>query len=199
MNHFKKISMTVLLTSLSLFAGGKVNYEAKMMPEKNIEKFNSTWYVGGSIGAAGVQSYYYGTDTVADIALKVGYELNQYFAVELMGSFGINDGKQLSHDYSYGFYLKPQYPIAKRYKLHALLGYARTKISFDNEFEYNGIRDNETVQNDFSYGIGVDYELSNTITFYLDAIRWIDKEETISILKYKANVDGIYLGISYRF
>lgn len=86
---------------------------------------------------------------------RLGYDFNQYVGVEgrfLTGSIG--DG--LFDTTHYGIYLKPKTPVSERVNIYALLGYGHTEVETDcgtvqDTFKHNG----------FSYGIGLEFDLSS--------------------------------------
>jgi OOP family OmpA-OmpF porin len=131
--------------------------------------------------------------------LRAGYDFNKYMGIEVRTTYGISDGDQLAHDYTYGLYLKPQYPINEKINLYGLLGYATTKISFDNEVAFNGITNDYTKQSDISFGVGLDYHVSDHWSVFADVVRYIDKETTKPEGKYASKVDAFSVGLSYNF
>jgi OOP family OmpA-OmpF porin len=194
-------ALAALLVSTSLHAGGGKNIapsDASVVAVPTLPTA-SKFYLGLGLGVDRVNSFLYGTDTAYSAVLKAGYDFNQYVGIEARGTYGISDGDQLGHDYSYGLYLKPQYPINEKVNLYGLLGYAQTKISFDNQVAFNGNTNNYTTQSDFSFGAGVDYKINSDWSVYADAVRYIDKETTRPEGKYAAKVDSFSLGVAYHF
>ena len=202
----KKIFKYALVASLvitSLYAGGGKDIaptEAEVVEiPAVIAAMGSNIYVGGGLSVDSVNSFLYGTDTVYSGLVRVGYDFNEYLGLEARGTVGVSDGDELSHDYSYGLYLKPQYAINDTYTVYGLVGYASTKISFDNEVAFNGIRNDHTTQNGFSFGAGIDYKLSKVWSLFLDATRLIDESVVKPEGEYAVKVDSIALGASFRF
>ena len=162
----KKIIVASLLTlttfSINSYAGGK--YVAPVeAPVAVIPAITpSPWYLGAGI----VWAKLYGCDLVncsyEDVTygamIRGGYEFNEYFGVEARGIRTFLDegpfgGTPLQH---IGIYAKPQYPVAERVNIYALLGYGYT------ENLGNGARLNY-FDNDhgFSAGVGLEYDLSD--------------------------------------
>jgi opacity protein-like surface antigen len=196
------VSCLVALLSTGLYAGGnmtKVNAEVEPYVPAPMVKSDQAFYAGLGVSAGQVESHYYGKDTVVGVTGKVGYNLSKYLAVEFRGTKGLKDGSQLGLDYSYGLYLKPQYPVNADLSVYGLLGYAQTKISFDNEVAFNGISNNYTTQNDFSFGVGLDYKLNEDWSLFIDVMRLIDKETTQLEGKYASRVNAITFGFVYHF
>jgi len=192
----KNLILVTLLGGL-LNAGGN-EFLAKTTPIAVVDKAHK-YYVGLGLSAGEVSSYYYGKDNIAALKLKAGYNISKYLAVELRIYRALKDGKQLGLDYSYGLYLKPQYPINNKLSVYALIGYAKTKISFDNEYEFNGIKNNYTTQKDISYGIGVDYKIAKHWSISADVTKLINKTTTKKEGKYASKVNTVSAGIVYGF
>jgi len=193
---------SAILLSTSSYAGGDTKkispaQEPYLKIPMTIEDKN--FYVGLGVSAAQVNSHVYDKETLLDVSAKVGYNLSKYLAIEFRGSIGVNDGDKLGHEYSSGIYLKPQYPVDDDLTLYALLGYAQSKITFENEEAFNGVRNNYTTQNGFSFGLGLDYKLSEDWSLFVDAIRYIDESTTRLEGKYGIKVDAITFGVSYHF
>ncbi|MCF6245345.1 MAG: porin family protein [Sulfurovum sp.] len=203
----KKTILTMCATTLLgtlLYAGGSKEVapvEASIAPIMEQQKPKTTpFYIGGGIGMDNVSSFLYGPDTVYSGVLRLGYNYNKYIGVEARGMYGFTEGDKLSHDYSYGLYLKPQYPITQTWGVYGLLGYAQTKISFENEAAFNGNTNNYTEQSGVSFGAGVDYKVMDAWSVYLDAVRLIDESETKPEGTFAIKVDSIInLGVTYNF
>jgi len=62
-----------------------------------------------------------------------------------------------------------------------------------------GFRNNYTTQNDFSFGVGVDYKLNEKWSLFVDVMRLIDKETTRPEGKYASRVNALTFGVVYHF
>jgi len=199
-NKLIVLSATAILCSTTLFAGGGKNIvpsnaEVVEVPAMLVD---SDMYVGIGLGMAQVSSELY-DDDVLDATIKIGYNLHKYLAIEARGSMGFSDGDHLSHDYSYGLYLKPQYPMNDTFSIYGLLGYAKSKISFENEVDFNGITNDYTRQGGVSFGAGVEYILNNHWSLSVDAVRYIDESNVKPEGEYAIKVDAFNIGVNYRF
>jgi len=131
--------------------------------------------------------------------LRVGWDFNPYFGIEaryLRNDFGI-DLANITH---YGIYLKPQYHITNKTNIYALAGYGHTNIKCAV-----GVKGaNDQSYNAFSFGAGVEYDLSG------DRGGQGDEEEgwglfadwqNLAMKKgtYKVNVNVVSAGITYDF
>ena len=122
------------------------------------------FYVGIGLLWAGTSRDCFGEGECPDVRLKdttwggivrAGYEYNQYIGVEVraLTSSLESDWAELTH---YGIFLKPSMPVSEQMNIYGLLGYGHTEIDTDcvaihDTFKYDG----------FSYGIGLEYDLSN--------------------------------------
>jgi len=200
----KKILMTgctALLLATGAYAGGDIANIAEVEPYVEVQAPTETkqFYAGLGVSVERVNSHVFPKETVTDITGRVGYDFSKYLGVEFRGTMGVSDGDKLGHDYSYGLYLKPQYPVTKELSIYALAGYAQSKISFDNEVAFNGIHNNYTIQNGFSFGVGVAYKLDEDWSLFVDATRLIDKSTTQVEGEYAIKVDGVTFGFVYHF
>jgi len=208
-HKMKKILLTTLTTALvitSAMAGGdSKNSTAEVEPyipeltNASTEDQTKNFYVGVGINASQISSFKYGPDTILGVTGRVGYDFHKYLGVELRSDNGVTDGDQLSLYYSYGVYLKPQYAISEALKIYAPLGYAQTKISFDNEVGFNGVSNNYTTQNGFSFGAGVEYKINSSWGLFADVMRLIDEETKKPEGNYAVKVDSFTFGGSFHF
>lgn len=185
------------MSALSLYAGGNFKGEDNLQQVVPVEEAN--YYLGVGIGAAGVTSFIYNTDVVANVTLKAGYDFSEYMGIELRASTGVTDGDNLGYDYSYGVYVKPQYSITQELKVYALLGYAKTKITLDPVVAAAAGVLPYTTQNGFSFGAGFDYQINKDWSVYVDATRLIDKSRVILGKRYDTTVDSVTFGVTYHF
>ena len=210
---------TVLATG-TLYAGGSV--APIIVPVVPIAQDDpSPFYIGVGLMWAGISADCFGEDTCPDVRLKdstwggivrVGWEYNQYVGVEaraLTTAFDEDWVDGMSH---YGIYLKPQYPVSENVNIYGLLGYGHTEIdvkctAFTDNYTYNG----------FSYGIGLEYDLSDTEDDREDGVAydrgfdghmdqekgwglWVDYQNLLNnkgYHNYKTNI--ISFGVTYDF
>ena len=87
--------------------------------------------------------------------IRAGWDFNPYIGIEAraLKTFGSDVFSKTEH---YGLYLKPQYHVADKINVYALAGYGRTTIDYTN-----GVRSSTLKKNGFSYGIGMEYDLSS--------------------------------------
>ena len=157
------------------------------------------FYIGVGVNAEQTNTHRFGKDKTLGATMKMGYDFSEYFGLELRGSKSLTKEDQLTHDYSVGAYLKPQYPVSKDLTIYGLVGYGQNRVTYENELAEQGIRNNRTTQNGFSYGLGVDYMLDESWSAFADATRLIDKKTTKLEGKYAIKVDNVTLGLAKRF
>ena len=156
-------ALSAILTTGSLYAGGPV---APIVPVTTISPV--PFYIGAGLVWANVERDCFCDDLEGNPRpntlftdendgwggiLRGGYEYNQYIGLEARVLGTNTDDFDILH---YGIYLKPSYPIGEQVNVYGLLGYGRTETTFYK----NGI--DETYDNNgFSYGIGLEYDLSD--------------------------------------
>jgi opacity protein-like surface antigen len=86
--------------------------------------------------------------------VRIGWDYNQYWGIEAraLKTFGSDTFSTTEH---YGLFFKPQYHVVDQANVYGLLGYGRTTVDYTN-----GIRSSHNVSNGFSYGAGIEYDLS---------------------------------------
>jgi len=125
-----------------------------------------------------------GVDKTGGITVKGGYNLNKYLGIEARGvSTNIkDDGAKVSH---YGAYIKPMIPITEDIKTYGLIGYGKSKTS--------GKLRNSDVQG-FSWGLGVNYDMTNRVSFFIDYQDLINKSDSNA-----PELNLISIGTNYNF
>ena len=201
-----------LACGVLLYGGGDVEKVEQVEPAVDIQEVKALeetlvespslqrypFYVGIGAGGGEAKSYYY-SRTFAALSLKAGYHITDWLALEARAMKGVVNENDLYPDYSIGLYLKPQYRYSEHTTLYALLGYAQTKIVFDNEYKINGILNNVTRTRDFSYGAGIAYRIEGGWNFDVEVIKHNDKEIVIEGDPYANNVTGVYIGFMRDF
>ena len=184
-NTITTITLGALLSTGGLYAGGAIApVEAIDVPILTEVEDPNPFYIGVGLLWADVSRDCICTTHTGEIRYKtraeddawggivrVGYDFNQYFGLEARAL-----NASLSGDFfdttHYGIFLKPMMPIGEQMNIYGLLGYGKTKIEADcgttihETFKYDG----------FSYGIGLEYDLS-------------DKEDDYE--SYKKNADDV--------
>ena len=192
-----KILSTMALAGTLLYGGGDMLSKISELTEP--QNNDSKIYVGFGIGAANLNSYIYDKESVSEMSVKIGYDFYDYMGLELRASTGLSDGDYLGHDYSYGIYIKPQYMVNDVFKIYALLGYAETKITLNEEVAASKGVSPVTTQSGFSYGVGLDYTIDDTWSVYAEMMNMVDESTVIQNEQYATKVDTFTIGVGYHF
>lgn len=148
------------------------------------------------------------TDSNANnVMLQVGYQFNQYFAVE--GRYTVSVGDfSLTHNHDHGLkedadidlsniaiYLKPIYPIGNL-SLYGLLGYGQIDREFNAEphHTWDG--------SGFQWGAGLQYAVMDNLLIFADYTLWYDEDgEPHDRLPRLLDTDfsAISIGLTYTF
>jgi opacity protein-like surface antigen len=214
----------ILLSAAALMAVGVSTIQAESYPAYGENSYQATQMESSSIPGSfyagigysyananlDVPYYYFGQPFEFDIQsdninLLLGYEFNQYFAVEARYTASISDldfdlqngyidkGLTWGGDMSnLGLYLKPKYQSGD-VTVYALLGYGHIRLDIDN------IGDRS--ENEFQWGLGLSMDVGSSIiagteTFiFLDYIRFYDDEMS----QMDFTIDSVNTGIAFKF
>ncbi|KAF0811118.1 hypothetical protein A167_00150 [Alcanivorax sp. S71-1-4] len=117
---------------------------------------------------------------------RLGVEFNPFLALEARAGFGVGDdrvnGVKVELDHYYGLYAKLALANESQFTPYLLGGY--TKVKTDPKLG----SDNE---DDFGYGIGVDFNLDQALALNLEYARLLDASDV--------DMDAMSLGFTYRF
>jgi type VI secretion system VasD/TssJ family lipoprotein len=113
------------------------------------------------------------------ISANIGYDFNEYIAVEFRKGTSLTSEASVRLDDSMVLYAKGRYPISDTLGVYALTGFSSTEVS-------SGISD-VVSDSSIAYGLGIDYKMSTSITFYTD----------YSILA--SSVSQINFGVAYYY
>jgi len=158
------IALGTLLATNSLLAGGNIVAPAAEVVAVPVQTDTDPFYIGIGVIWAGVSRDCFERGCTETIRLKdstwggivrVGYDFNQYIGIEgrALKATIDSDWAETTH---YGIFLKPMMPVGEQVNIYGLLGWGHTKVvtdstSLQDEFTHNG----------FSYGIGLEYDLSS--------------------------------------
>ncbi len=133
--------------------------------------------------------------------VRLGYDFNPFFGVEaraLQANLGINFAKT-TH---YGVYMKPQYHVSDLMNVYALAGYGHTTVECTADQIKKGSHDFS--KNGFSFGAGVEYDLSGDEGIQGDAEEGWGLFADWQNLAYQdspqnTNVNVVSAGVTYDF
>ena len=125
------------------------------------------------------------SDRQVGITAKLGYDFMDYLGAELRGTSAVSkvDTNNVKIK-QIGAYLKPNFDITDSLNLYGLLG--ASKVNMSNP---GAVNDKET---GFSYGLGLDYGVSDSFSVFLDAVDYLRKSD-------KNKVYGATLGAALKF
>lgn len=214
--------VSILMLSELSFAGGSIAPVEEPIVEEIVVEDSSAFYAGlgysyltsNRTARLNIQgdpldgTVVKNTDSTANnLLLQVGYQFNQYFAVEGRYTFSVGD-HSLTHNFEGGreedvdigisnlaIYLKPMYPIGD-FSLYGLLGYGKI------EREFNVAPTHEWDGSGFQWGAGFQYTVMDNVSIFADYTLWYDEdgephERIPRLLDTDFSVVGV--GISYKF
>jgi len=162
-------ALVLMLSSGTLYAGGGKNIAPVAAVIAPIETVDiSPWYIGAGL----VWGKWYKEsescqyeDVTYGMMVRGGYEWNQYIGVEARGIRTWWDadplgGEMLQH---VGIFARPTYPIGEDFDVYGLLGYGWTK-----SITKTGNNLPEIDEKGFSWGIGLEYDLSDKEDDYIE-------------------------------
>jgi OOP family OmpA-OmpF porin len=199
------IAIGALLASANAMAGKNVEpVESEVVPV--LETIPFYIGIGGSWGAVSNKcpcahnpDKNRKKDSTYGGIIRIGYDFNPFFGIEaraLRTSFE-SDFSELTH---YGIYAKPQYHITNDINVYALAGYGHTLVHCTKV--KSGSKD--FVKNGFSYGAGIEYDLSSDRGAQGDAeegwglfLDWQNLANKENPLQTSVNV--VSAGVTYDF
>jgi len=212
----KKITlslMAVVAMSSYGFAGGDIVPAPMVMDEVD----NSSFYVGAGLiytRTYGDDSSWFdeetpGQDEAGGLGLIVGYNINQYIAVEgrLASTFFDED---YAETFTYSLFAKPQYPVTEDFKIYGLLGFGGVNVDTTSDSSGDFISANPGTnlidEVSFQWGLGASYAVTEEIEIFLDYTSLLNGADINTRLyawdpKYytEINVDAVTLGVTYKF
>ena len=124
----------------------------------------------------------------------IGYDLHPNIALEGMLGFGVKDDSfnimgvdlNVKAQHAYGVFVKPKINPTKELELFARVGYTR----FKTKVSVLGVSGSSS-EGDFSYGAGLNYNITPTTHIGVDYINYYKKDG--------AKIDGLTVGVGFRF
>jgi len=97
---------------------------------------------------------------ILGLSINVGYDFNEYIGLEFRKGTSLTSEASVLLDDSMAFYAKGKYPISDTLGVYLLTGFAKTEVSsgLGNVVSDSGV----------AYGLGVDYKMSTSLSFYTD-------------------------------
>ena len=204
--------MAVMAISSYGFAGGDIVPVPVIMDEVD----NSSFYVGAGLVAnltyVDDSSFFGeedGQERAGGLGLIVGYNFNQYIAIEGRFTATLFDEDALETT-TYSIFAKPQYPVTEAFKIYGLLGFGGVNVDTTSDltgvFRPANVNVNLVDETDFQWGLGASYAVTEEVEIFLDytsLLNGADIDARIYAWDPKfyseINVDAITLGVTYKF
>lgn len=128
---------------------------------------------------------------VGAIVARVGGKVTPFFGLEARGGFGVTDdriapGTDLDLNSLFGGYATLNLDNESPATPYAILGFSRYEFEVSNSL--GTAKDDDS---DFSYGIGVDLDVTQELSANLEYMRYGDQDDV--------TLDGIAAGLTFRF
>lgn len=171
-----------------------LSYADTQYSEKGLPNFD----LGAAVGRFGSKA----NDYVA-VELRVGVGVSEDTVEKRVGynGFSVDAEFELELDKFYGLYLKGGVPVS--YSLYPYVVVGFSDVTLDATFEtvidapfdgYNNHKVSETdslSENDFSYGVGVDFKLTDRMSLNAEYIKLYEKDDI--------EISSMSIGLGYSF
>ena len=200
-------AVAVLAMSSFAVAGGGFTTEQETLvvfEEPNVSPLNN-FYLGFAYSFVNAERTALLDDhDFSALMLQMGYNINEYVAIEGRYWFGVDDTMSNNLEQSidsWGIYVKPQYPVTEALNVYGLLGYASSEyIETFGSLNYTPDSDIDG----FSWGLGTSFAFSKNISIFVDYVNLYDdtnsyKTITNGDISIEDTIDTVNLGITYNF
>ena len=121
---------------------------------------------------------------------RVGVEFTPYLALEAhAGTLGKDSDSNHEQElnYVYGAFARGTLPVANDFRLYTLAGYSEVKLDIDDRTTGESVN---LTMDGFSFGGGVEIDLFDQANFYVEALRYVDRD---------SRFEAVGAGIRYVF
>jgi opacity protein-like surface antigen len=116
---------------------------------------------------------------------RLGYDFMDNLGAELRGTVAVSgEDEGIDSFQQVGAYLKPNYDITDTLNLYGLVGVSSANLADP--------KDMDSQETGLSYGLGLDYSVSNTISVFTDVVNYLKDDDTNSLW-------GLTIGAGYQF
>lgn len=127
---------------------------------------------------------------VGALSGKVGGLVSPYFGLEARAGFGVDDDRVGGMDYSvdnfFGGYATLN--LANETPATPYLIFGFTRVELEAEGPFGSVKDDDS---DFSYGVGVNIEMTPQVSGNLEYMRYYDQDSV--------TIDGLGVGVTFNF
>jgi len=206
MKNIKLSLVTLVSLSTLVFAGGDIAplepiVDVPQTEDMVVSKIKSGFYASLALAATSTResdtslnffSEEDGQDRMGNFTLTAGYDFNKYVAVE--GRFTTSFTKEeITEMQGFSIFVKPQYPITKKFSVYGLLGFGSVKLEgVDNT-------DVDVDDNGFQWGLGASYAINDDFSIYADYTSLAKDMDGTYLTQRSADTDALTIGITYNF
>ncbi len=116
---------------------------------------------------------------------RLGYDFMDNLGAELRGTIGVSEENNGVDSFQQiGAYLKPNYDVTDTLNLYGLVGASSANLADP--------ADMSSSETGLSYGLGLDYSVSDSISVFTDVVNYMKKSDTNSLW-------GLTVGAGYQF
>ena len=197
----RKLTLSIVaVATIGTFAVAGGDIVPAPVPMEEVD--NSSFYIGLAISAissrdAAVSMDIFnvkeGQDRLGNITFQVGYNFNEYVAVEGRYTTTFTDEDKVEMD-DWSIFVKPQYPVTEDFNIYALLGFGGVTIDPVNGSTVN------VDDSSFQWGLGASYDFTENISVFFDYTNLANDMDGIywdGALQVDA--DAFNLGVTYKF
>jgi opacity protein-like surface antigen len=124
-------------------------------------------------------------DRQVGLTARLGYDFMDNLGAELRGTVGVSEENEGMDSFQQiGAYLKPNYDITEELNLYGLVGASSANLADP--------QDMDSQESGLSYGLGLDYAVSDKISVFTDVLNYLKKSDTNSLW-------GLTVGAGYQF
>lgn len=155
-------------------------------------------YIGGDFSAVTYSQNNLSDFNLNSFGLRFGLDVSKYIGVEARYAFGVGeedvfvqgqkigaDTAKLSIDSLFGVYLLGKYPLSDSFTPYVLVGQSILRID-----DFEDVAESQTNLNGFSYGVGFDSDISESLGFHLEYMFFLDEST--------ADLKGFNVGLRYK-
>ena len=124
-------------------------------------------------------------DRQLGLTARLGYDFMDNLGAELRGTTAVSkEDAGYSSFKQIGAYLKPNFDVTDSLNLYGLVGASKANLA--------NPADQDSKETGLSYGLGLDYSMSDSVSIFTDVVNYMKKSDTDSLW-------GLTVGAGYQF
>ena len=140
---------------------------------------------GNSINRANLFKDEVNEDRQVGLTGRLGYDFMDNLGAELRGTVAVaKEDAGKSSFKQVGAYLKPNFDLTDSLNLYGLIGASQANLA--------NPADQDDKETGLSYGLGLDYSMSDSVSIFTDVVNYMKKSDTNSLW-------GLTVGAGYQF